>query len=91
MVPHGWGQAIDNVNSIIVDNENKIVKIDEAEYKIHSKVRIRDEVKKHVRDYKNGNEFLEKGKAMIKGDIVQTLTPIYLYCSKKKGKVNEVI
>lgn len=31
----------------------------------------------------------EKGKSMIKGEIVRTLRPIYLYCSKKKGKVNK--
>lgn len=91
LVPHGWGQAIDNVNSIIVDNENKEIKIDQTEYEIHSKVRIKNEIKKHVRDFESGKEFLEKGKVMIKGDIVQTLRPIYLYCSKKKGKVNEAI
>ena len=43
------------------------------------------------REFEDGREFLEKGKAMIKGEILQTLRPIYLYCSKKKGKVNEVI
>lgn len=91
LVPHGWGQAIDDVNSIIVDNENKIIKIDEAEYKIHSKTRIKNEGKKHVRDFKDGKEFLEKGKNMIKGEIVQTLRPIYLYCNTMKGKVNEVM
>lgn len=91
LVPHGWGQVIDNVQSIIVDNENKILKIDDAEYDIHSKVRIKNEGNKHVREFEDGREFLEKGKAMIKGEILQTLRPIYLYCSKKKGKVNEVI
>lgn len=91
LVPHGWGQAIDGVRSVVVDNENKIVKIDDDEYKIHSKVRIKNEKNKHVRDFKDGEDFLEKGKSMIKGQIVQTLRPIYLYCSKKKGKVNEII
>lgn len=91
LVPHGWGQVIDNVHSINVDNENKIIKIDDVEYSIHSKVRIKNEGNKHVRNFQNGKEFLEKGKSMIKGDIVQTLRPIYLYCSKKKGKVNEIL
>ncbi len=91
LVPHGWGQVIDNVNSVVVDNENKILKIDDTEYKIHSKIRISNGFNKHVRDFKDGEEFLEKGKAMIKGEIVQTLRPIYLYCSKRKGKINEVI
>lgn len=91
LVPHGWGQVIDNVNMIIVDNENKILKIDDNEYEIHSKIRIKNGNNKHIRDFKDGNEFLEKGKRMIKGEIVQTLKPIFLYCSKKKGKVNEAI
>lgn len=91
LVPHGWGQTIDDVQSIVVDNENKIIKIDDDEYKIHSKVRIKNEKNKHVRDFKDGEDFLKKGKSMIRGQIVQTLKPIYLYCSKKKGKVNEII
>ena len=91
LVPHGWGQVIDDVQSITVDNENKIVKINDMEYYIHSKVRLKNDGNKHVRNFKDGEEFLQKGKAMIKGEIVQTLRPIYLYCSKKKGKVNEII
>ncbi len=91
LVPHGWGQVIDNVSMIKVDNENKIIKIDKKEYNIHSKIRLKDEENKHIRKFKDGNEFLEKGKKMIKGDIVQTLRPIFLYCNQKKGKVNEII
>lgn len=91
LVPHGWGQAIDYVKSIKVDNERKILKIDESDYNIYSKVRLKNGGNKHVRDYKDGKEFLEIGKTMIKGEIVQTLRPIYLYCSKKKGKVHEII
>lgn len=91
LVPHGWGQSIDNVESIIVDNERKKIKIDDMEYDIHSKVRIKNEGNKHVRDFEDGKEFLEQGKAMIKGEIVQTLRPIYLYCDETKGKVNEII
>lgn len=91
LVPHGWGQVIDNVKSVVVDNENKILRIDNYEYTIDSKSRIQNGINKHVRKFKDGEEFLEKGKAMIKGEIVQTLRPIYLYCSKAKGKVNEII
>lgn len=91
LVPHGWGQVIENVKSVAVDNEQKILRIDDVKFKINSKSRIENEVDKHVRKFNDGEEFLEKGKAMIKGEIVQTLRPIYLYCNKKKGKVNEVI
>lgn len=90
LVPHGWGQVIDNVDSITVDNEHKIIRIDDDEYMIHSKVRIKNGGNKHVREFRNGKEFLEKGNTMIKGEIVQTLKPIYLYCSRKKGKINEI-
>lgn len=91
LVPHGWGQVIENAKLVVVDNEKKTLRIGDAKFKINSKSRIEDEVDKHVRKFKDGEEFLEKGKAMIKGEIVQTLRPIYLYCNKKKGKVNEVI
>lgn len=91
LVPHGWGQVIDHVQSIEVDNEKKIIKIDENEYNIHSKVRLKNEGNKHVRDFKDGKDFLEKGEAMINGEIIQTLRPIYLYCNKKKGKVHEIL
>ena len=91
LVPHGWGQVIDDVGVITVDNENKRIRIDNDEYDISSKVRIKNGENKHVREFKDGEEFLKKGRAMIKGEIVQTLKPIYLYCSAKSGKVNERI
>lgn len=91
LVPHGWGQVIENVHSITVDNENKKINIDSMTYDINSKVRMKNDGNKHVRDFNDGKEFLEKGKKMIKGEIVQTLRPIYLYCDSKKGKVNEVL
>lgn len=88
LVPHGWGQVMDNVKSITVDNENKKIRIDNVEYDISSKVRIQNEKNKHVRDFKSGEDFLKEGRTMIKGEIVQTLRPIYLYCSAKKGKID---
>lgn len=88
LVPHGWGQVIDDVRTITVDNEDKKIKIDNVKYDISSKVRIESGENKHIRDFKDGEEFLKKGRTMIKGEIVQTLRPIYLYCSAKKGKVD---
>lgn len=91
LVPHGWGQVIDHVRDIKVNNEDNEIEIDGNSYKIHSKVRLRNDENKHVRKFRDGAEFLEKGKAMISGEITQTLRPIYLYCSKKKGKVNDIL
>ena len=87
LVPHGWGQVIDNVRSISSDYKKKQLKIDEVIYDVHSKSRIT--VDKHIRDFQDGKEFFEKGQKMLKGEIVKTLRPLYLYCATKKGKVND--
>lgn len=92
LVPHGWGQVIEDVKSVVVDNENKKLKIGDIPFEINSKRRIeKEEVDKHIRRFKDGEEFLERGQAMIKGEIVQTLRPIYLYCKERKEKINDVI
>ena len=87
LVPHGWGQVIDNVRSISSDFKKKQLKIDREIYKVHSKSRITEG--KHIRDFQDGAEFFERGKKMLKGEIVKTLRPLYLYCNTKKGKVND--
>ena len=87
LVPHGWGQEIDNVRSIAVDYKKKELKINNEVYTINSKSRIKSN--KHIRVFQDGPEFFEKGKKMLKGEIVKTLRPIYLYCATVKGKVNE--
>jgi hypothetical protein len=89
LVPHGWGQVIDGVKSVSVDNDEHVLIVNDRKYSINSKARIKNVGNKHVRNFKDGEEFLNKGGKMIKGDIVQTLRPIYLYCSEKRGKVNE--
>ena len=87
LVPHGWGQVIDNVRSISSDFKKKQLKIDSEIYKVHSKSRITEG--KHIRNFQDGEEFFERGKKMLKGEIVKTLRPLYLYCNTKKGKVND--
>lgn len=54
---------------------------------MYSKSRITKD--KHIREFKDGQDFFNKGKKMLKGEIVKTLRPLYLYCSTKKGKVND--
>lgn len=87
LVPHGWGQEIDNVKSVTTDFKKKQLKIDDEVYSVDSRARIN--VGKHIRTFRDGEEFFEKGKKMLKGEIVKTLRPLYLYCSAKKGKVND--
>lgn len=87
LIPHGWGQVIDNVKNISVNEKEKILKIDDNLFEINSKSRITDI--KHIRSFQNGEEFFEKGKKTLKGEIIKTLRPIYLFCNDKKGKINE--
>ena len=87
LIPHGWGQVIDNVKNISVNEKEKILKIDDNPFEINSKSRITDI--KNIRSFQDGEEFFEKGKKMLKGEIIKTLRPIYLFCNDKKGKINE--
>lgn len=87
LIPHGWGQVVDNVKTISVDKKEQILWIDNHSYKVNSKSRIR--AIKHIRQFEDGKAFFKKGNRMLKGEIVKTLRPIYLFCSEYKGKVNE--
>ena len=87
LVPHGWGQVIENIQSISSDYKKKQLKIDNEIYPVYSKSRITKD--KHIREFKDGQDFFNKGKKMLKGEIVKTLRPLYLYCSTKKVKVND--
>lgn len=108
LIPHGWGQEIDNIQSIklkinkngdgnkIILEKLKLDNVDDLEWYITSNARIKEDDKhksigKHIRNFEDGQSFLDKGKKMINGKIVQTLTPIYLYCDAKKGKINEPV
>lgn len=86
LIPHGWGQAIENVKTVSVDKKEQVLAIDNYKYKINSKERIKDI--KHIRNFEDGEAFLKKGNKMLKGEIVKTLRPLYLFCSEYKGKVN---
>jgi hypothetical protein len=89
LVPHGWGQAIDGVKSIEYNNYERTLEINNVKYEINSKSRMKNSGDKHIRDFKDGEEFLWNGRKMIKGSIEQTLRPIYLYCGDRRGKVNK--
>lgn len=83
IVPHGWGQQIENVNEITHKSGQLVLKTIDGksiDYEIKSKTRLDNRVEKQIRDFKDGNEFLQKGNNILKGEIVKTLTPIHLYC-----------
>lgn len=92
IVPHGWGQQIENVTSISNKNGKLILGCtdgSEQEYQIYSKERIKKESGRKIRQYKDGQEFLDKGKNFVSGEIKKVLTPEYLYCQSCRGKVEK--
>lgn len=92
IVPHGWGQQIENVSSIQNRNGRLILGYDdgtEQAYQIYSKERFKKESGKRIRQFSDGQEFLEKGRNFVSGEIKKILTPEYLYCQQFIGKVEK--
>ena len=91
LVPHGWGQQIDHVQSMHVErgsNGLSTLYLDSHAFPVNSRTRLGgDELKKSVRAFENGAEFLNRGKNALSGEIIRTFTPMFLYCSKCKGPV----
>ncbi|MBQ9322529.1 MAG: hypothetical protein IJ239_09335, partial [Eubacterium sp.] len=91
LVPHGWGQQIDHVQSLHVErgsNGLSTLYLDSHAFPVNSRTRLGgDELKKSVRAFENGAEFLNRGKNALSGEIIRTFTPMFLYCSKCKGPV----
>lgn len=80
LVPHGWGQKIDNISSIKIEHDHLILSIGNREEKllISSKSHI-DCAEKMLRDFKDGHQFLQYGRSMIQGNIIKELTPCFEY------------
>lgn len=94
IVPHGWGPKIDQVKGIIYNKSTNTLcfQCDDSKvvnYKVVSRERINDQLDKKIRNFSNGEEFLKKGKKFLKGQIITTLTPHYLYCQQYVGKVGD--
>lgn len=100
IVPHGWGQQIENVTEISLNDHKLCFKLRDnniVKYDIISEKRIEDELNssknpkynKMVRKFKSGLDFLKKGSLYISGDIVNTLMPQYLYCKSFCGKLKK--
>lgn len=91
LVPHGWGQQIEQVNSLYVDhstNGESTLHLDDYTFPVNSRTRLGCEnPDKHVRRFENGADFLNRGRNALNGQITKTFTPLFLYCSKCKGPV----
>ena len=83
LIPHGWGQKIESIASIIPDLEHKTLRLNDLQIKIDSKERL-NLPDKSIREFSDGFDFINQGKKFIKGEIEKTLLPVHLYCSKEK-------
>lgn len=92
VVPHGWGQQIENVSLIQNRSGRLVLKCDdgtEQSYQIYSKERLGEMSEKRIRQFSDGKEFLQKGRNFLSGEIKKTLIPEYLYCQQFVGKVDK--
>ncbi len=83
VIPHGWGQKIDLIRNISIDEkmEKLILDMDRREPQIipiTSKEHI-DLKEKTLRHFSDGETFLKVGKGIISGKIKKTLYPCYEY------------
>ena len=84
LVPHGWGQEIENVTNIRVDKENGNLIVSTEEGDFPSPIKSHKHIKcpgKKIRQFKDGDEFLRLGQNYIQGKIVKTLLPVCEYSS----------
>lgn len=90
LIPHGWGQKIDSLKKIEVSKDKLILHTynnGEISYNTLTDKHINSEYKK-IREFSDCADFL-KTSNFLKGEIKETLTPIFLYCSTKKGKLEQ--
>lgn len=87
LVPHGWGQKIDGIEDISVCDGKLVLRVDGKEYatRISSQEHIRCDQKK-IRQFENGEEFLEVGDHYISGRFVKELIPCVEYSRNTVGK-----
>jgi hypothetical protein len=97
IVPHGWGQQIESIDKIeSINKKLRFVFKDKkyVEYDMVSTARIDNRINinfdennnKQIRKFESIDDFLKKGTVFLKGEIIKTLTPQYLYCKNYVGK-----
>jgi len=95
LIPHGWGQQIDQIQSIETNQLGKklvltVKDCSKETISIASSEPI-DCFGKKLRQFECGEDFLEKGAKMVRGRIVKTFLPCYEYSSNTIDKNNEYI
>ena len=95
LVPHGWGQQIDRIQSIAIDQvEMNLVltaKDGASEAIPITSSSLIDCFHKDLRQFESGDAFLRKGARMVQGEITKTLLPCYEYSANTVNKNNEYI
>lgn len=89
LVPHGWGQAIDGIKKIYLENikdesERKLrleLENEKKKYEVNSKSRL-DFPQKHIREFKDINTFIENCNEYVNGKIEKILHPVFCYCER---------
>lgn len=87
VVPHGWGQKIDKIHGIKVNNKTLVLSIEDhnEEIEISSKEHINC-LEKTIRSFKDGKTFLSIGNRMLHGEIVKELVPCFEYSQNTEIK-----
>ena len=87
LIPHGWGQKIDGIESIRIRGNDLVLRVDGQEYptQISSQEHIRCS-RKTIRQFENGEEFLKVGGQFISGRFVKELIPCVEYSRNTVGK-----
>lgn len=93
LVPHGWGQKIDQIQSIEPHQLNKelVLRMEKHPNAVFHFSKSIDCSEKRLRQFNNGDAFLEKGSRMVRGEIIKTLCPCYEYSANTINKDNEYI
>lgn len=83
LIPHGWGQKIEHIESISLQNGKLALVINGTQYV--TEVTSGNHIEcngKMLRQFTNGQEFLRIGSKMVNGTITHTLTPIFEYSKR---------
>lgn len=93
LVPHGWGQEIEHVTDIRVDKVKRNLIISTNEGDFLSQIKSQEHIEcpgKKIRQFKDGEDFLQMGHNCIQGKIVKTLLPICEYSQNNIQAIDKV-
>lgn len=90
LVPHGWGQVIDNISALKLEKVKQ-----ESNRRLVLQFKDGSEIKhcvspaerltlsqKHVRSFSNIQDFLDRYCGHLNGTVMKTLCPVFCYCAR---------